>query len=68
MKNTFEMKASHQLCVLDVAICGPSSGKSTLVAIPTLVNPRAERQVNKDKSRSVQNNSIAGIVTGRFSV
>ena len=48
---------------MNVAICGPSSGKSTLVSLPTLVNTRTQRQIHRDKSRSAQNNSIADIVT-----
>ena len=58
MKNTFEMKAHPRLSILDVVICMTSSGKSTLVSIYILVNPRTKRQINRDKTPSKQNNSI----------
>ena len=58
MKNIFEMKASPRLSVLDVATCGTSLVKSTLVSIHTLVNHRTQRQRDMDKACSTQNNSI----------
>ena len=43
------MKVSPQLSVLDVATCGPSSSKSTLISLSTLANPRTQRQRQRDK-------------------
>ena len=42
MTNTFEMKVSPQLSLLDIATCGPSSGKSTLISLYTSANPRTQ--------------------------
>ena len=49
MTNTFEMKVSPQLSVLDIATYESSLGKSTLISLFTLVNHQTKRQQQRDK-------------------